>query len=122
GTSYVVTLNGVLDGNNRQLPTTTIDFTTQRDPSDSSDEQWIPGADAFNGQWSSRTGTSEWQKLSALQAPPGVTALAGQVLRLHGLTLAHLLLEVKGIRALSDSTGRSLIPNLSGGTKCSSLM
>jgi len=115
GTSYTLTLDGLVDLKGQQLPSTTIQFTTPTDPQDSSSEQWIPGPEAFQGHWHSGTGGSEWQKLPPLQAPPGVTAVAGQVLRINGIPLAHVLLAVDGQRAYSDSTGRFLISNIHAG-------
>src|SRR6266851_7635051 len=115
GTTYFLRLNGLTDSNGRQLPAKTIQFTTVSDPQDSSDEEWIPTAADFNGQWHSHTGPSEWQKLPALQAKSGVTALAGQVLRLNGRPLQHVLFQVDGKRAFSDRTGRFLLTNVGGG-------
>src|SRR5207244_7430632 len=83
GTTYLLTLSEVVDNQSQQLPPKTIQFTTQTDPQDSGDEEWIPGPDDFNGQWHSHTGPSEWQKLTPLQALGGVTALSGQILRLN---------------------------------------
>jgi RHS repeat-associated protein len=115
GTTYLLTLDGVLDSNNQALGLKTIQFTTQGNPQDSSDEEWLPGPDAFNGHWSTGTGTSEWQMLPPLQAPIGITALSGQVLRINGRPLAHVLLAVDGQHAFSDSTGRFLITNIHAG-------
>ena len=115
GTTYLLTLDGLLDSRGQTLPTKTIQFTTQSDSQDSIDESWIPGPDAFNGRWSTGTGPSIWQKLPPLQAPPGVTAVSGQVLRINGRPLAHVLLIVDGQRAYSDSTGRFLVTNMHGG-------
>jgi YD repeat-containing protein len=115
GTNYVLTLTDVIDANGESLPVTTIRFTTEADPNDSSDEEWIPGSGDLNGQWHSHTGPSEWQKLAPLHAEQGVTALAGQVLRLNGRPLEHVLLQIDGEHAYTDRTGRFLVRNLHGG-------
>lgn len=115
GTTYLLTLTNLTDSNGRQLPTKTIQFTTQADPQDSSDEEWVPGSGDFNGQWHSHTGQSEWQTLPPLQAKAGITALAGQVLRLNGRPLQHVLLQFDGQNAYSDRTGRFLISSIRAG-------
>jgi RHS repeat-associated protein len=115
GMTYLLTLDQLVDLNGQLLDTKTIQFTTQDDPQDSSDEEWIPGAEDFNGQWHSHTGPSEWQKLPPLKAPNGITALAGQVLRLNGRPLAHALLQVDNQHVYSDTTGRFLLSNIVAG-------
>jgi RHS repeat-associated protein len=62
---------------------------------------------------------SRWQDLKPLQARPGVTALAGQVLRLNGEPLAEVMLEVgegaSRVRARTDDTGRFLLAPVAAG-------
>jgi RHS repeat-associated protein len=53
--------------------------------------------------------------LPALQAPSGVTALSGQVLRLNGWPLQHVTLEIDGKKTRTDSTGRFLLQGLTAG-------
>jgi hypothetical protein len=48
---------------------------------------------------------SRWQKLPPLMAPPGVTALSGQVLRLNGEPLANVTFSIGGAETRSDRTG-----------------
>jgi hypothetical protein len=52
---------------------------------------------------------SPWEKLPPLEARPGVTALAGQVLRLDGRPLADVTLTMDGHSTRSDRTGRFLL-------------
>ncbi len=52
---------------------------------------------------------SRWQKLPPLMAPPGVTALSGQVLRLNGEPLANVTFSIGGAETRSDRTGRFLL-------------
>src|SRR6185369_5986609 len=54
--------------------------------------------------------------LPPLQAPPGETALAGQVLTLHGQALAHVTLSIANQSTETDNTGRFLLTNLTAGT------
>jgi RHS repeat-associated protein len=50
-----------------------------------------------------------------LPAPAGVTALAGQVLKLDGTPLPNVLLEIDSHHAITDNTGRFLIQDLGPG-------
>ncbi|MFN8233536.1 MAG: IPT/TIG domain-containing protein [Actinomycetota bacterium] len=54
-------------------------------------------------------------ELPALEAEPGVTALAGRVLRLDGSPLQHVSLEIDGIETESDATGRFLLAGIPAG-------
>src|SRR5262249_48164882 len=58
---------------------------------------------------------SRWQDLPPLSAPPGVTALAGQVLRLNGQPLADVTLRIGVQAAVTDRTGRFLLAGLTEG-------
>jgi RHS repeat-associated protein len=58
---------------------------------------------------------STWQNLPPLQARAGVTALAGQVLKLDGTPLAHVKLQIGAQSVFSDGTGRFLLKNLAAG-------
>jgi RHS repeat-associated protein len=78
-------------------------------------ETWVPGKRALEGYWRSDRTRSPWQDVPSLRAPIGVTALAGQVLKLNGEPLAGVMLEVDGVDARSDSTGRFLIKNAQPG-------
>jgi RHS repeat-associated protein len=69
------------------------------------DEEWVPGA----AGWRSNRPESSWRSLPPLKASGGVTALAGQVLRLNGEPLADVTLAVGGASARTDATGRFLL-------------
>jgi len=60
---------------------------------------------------------SRWQDLPPLTAPPGVTALAGQVLRLNGQPLADVTLQIGARSAQTDGTGRFLLSELAPGRR-----
>lgn len=112
GTSYALTLSGVNDSSTN-MPTTPVflNFTTAAGgPSDSSnDEPWNPLQPGQLQEWSTNLPQSPWQRLPSLQALPGVTAVAGQVLRLNGAPLAHVTLEINGEKTITDRTGRFLL-------------
>jgi RHS repeat-associated protein len=78
-------------------------------PTADDDDDWRPNHGAGGRAWRSDKAPSRWQQLPPLQAPPGVTALAGQVLLLNGQPLANVTLEIEGRRAKTDSTGRFLL-------------
>src|SRR6266545_145308 len=67
--------------------------------------------------WRSNRPDSPAASLPPLTAPAGVTAVAGQVLRLNGQPLPDVTLEIDGNEATSDRTGRFLLllPNVAAG-------
>jgi len=110
--SYTLTVNGATDSANRLLPQTKISFETIGPAGGAvDDEAWVPTASNF------RTGraASPWSKLPSLQAPAGATALAGQVLKLNGLPLASVTLEIGNQSTRTDSTGRFLLTGIPTG-------
>jgi RHS repeat-associated protein len=74
-------------------------------------EEWVPDAKNRTGDWRSHRGKSPWEHYAPLQAPYGVTALAGQALTLNGQPLADVTIEVEGskVTATTDKTGRFLL-------------
>jgi RHS repeat-associated protein len=78
-------------------------------------EDWLPNATHLRGNWLARRGRSPMQDLPPLQAAPGVTALAGQVLTLHGRALPNATLKIGDQVAHSDFTGRFLLANVPAG-------
>ena len=118
---YTLSLVGPTDESGRSLISTSITFTTAggllppSEPSD--DEEWIPGAANLDGDWQSHRPESAWRSIAALKAPKGVTALAGQALKLNGKPLANVTFHLEGTDAVArtDSTGRFLLyPVLAG--------
>ena len=73
------------------------------------DEAWTPKEQNLHGDWHSGHATSHWRALPALEAEPGATALAGQVLTLNGDPLPKVTLDVEGKTAQTDNTGRFLL-------------
>lgn len=108
--TYTVTFNQLVDDAGAALAPTAWTFRTVAavpDPDPATANVWTPGQ--YGPGWRMNAGPSRWQQLKPLQAPPGVTALAGQLLRLNGEPLAGVTLEVEGRTGRSDGTGRFLI-------------
>lgn len=78
-------------------------------------EIWGPDASHFKGDWRTRRAQSALQQLPPLQAPNGETALAGQVLTLHGRALANVTISVGNEAVQTDQTGRFLLTRLQPG-------
>lgn len=108
GTTYSVKFSGAVDVNDSTAAFLQFGFTTagEAPPSDA----WVPGIG-----WMSNRSTSKWQSMPPLQAAPGVTAVAGQVLKLDGTPLKHVKLMIGDHRAFSDGTGRFLLTNIPSG-------
>jgi hypothetical protein len=124
GTTYAVWLDGLLDTAGLALPVTRLTFTTEGagegavGSSPGAGDDAIPaGEEDTRIRRDPRTGApiSRWQELPPLMAPPGVTAVAGQVLRLNGEPLANVTFEIEGVRTRSDGTGRFLLARVSAG-------
>jgi RHS repeat-associated protein len=108
-TTYVLTVSGLVDRNGAPVVPAWVPFTTKRDtePAGHADaEDWIPDP---AGGWRTNRPESPWRTLKPLEAPPGVTALSGQVLRLNGEPLADVRLEIEHHAAHTDRTGRFLV-------------
>lgn len=81
-------------------------------------EYWPPDPKISTADWTApRNPYQAWLKLPALRGPPGVTALAGQVLKLNGAPLKGVTLSIGDQSTRSDETGRFLLTNLSAGTQ-----
>jgi YD repeat-containing protein len=142
GATYTVTVNGAIDRDGLLLPVSGISFSTKPVPgagqtsstsSSSSSTSTIPketpktetqiSDDDFVWRGKLKDGKphSDWQDLPPLQAPPGETALAGQVLDLRGLPLAKVTLELEShygaspVSVETDETGRFLLTGVSPG-------
>jgi hypothetical protein len=76
------------------------------------DEEWVP--DRRTG-WRTGRSESEWRSLPSRQAPTGITALAGQVLRLNGEPLADVSLRIGSRVTQTDDTGRFLLTGIEPG-------
>jgi RHS repeat-associated protein len=112
--SYTVRAGPFAAANGSDVRVATVSFTTEGvdDPTKSgaTDRDEAPVPDDASGK-----GPSSWQKLPPLQAPPGVTALAGQILRLSGLPLSEVHVSLGKVRTVTDRTGRFLLPDVPAG-------
>lgn len=119
GSKYRISIAGVATAAGIAVRPVEFSFTTGADGDEErrrvpDDELWVAGA---NDEWRSGRGSSPWQSLPPLGAAPGVTALAGQVLRLNGAPLQGVTLKIEGRSARSDQSGRFLliVENLESG-------
>jgi RHS repeat-associated protein len=135
GAAYAVTVDDAWSAADTALPHAEVHFTTRgvsaetptqaerpsTPPSrvaataapkttDRPDESWTPTKD-----WKSDRAASPWQQLPALQARAGVTAVAGQVLRLDGEPLANVTLAIDDVSTQTDETGRFLLQGVHAG-------
>lgn len=111
-TRYTVTLTGVLDVNHEPLKTEPTAFTTvaaNPAPAETDTESWVPEIGAQRRGWKANREPSPWRQLPPLQAPIGVTALAGQVLTLDGRPLPNVTMSIGEERTETDRTGRFLL-------------
>ncbi len=113
--SYRMSIAGVMDQEGRAVPPTGIIFRTVKVPDE--EERWIPELDDFTGDWTSGRSPSPWEKAPPLLAGAGVTALAGQVLALHGRPLANVTVQLGERATRTDPTGRFLLAPVSAGAQ-----
>lgn len=101
---------------------------------DADGELWLPGVRNLSGVWRSgrasqalnnmpkrlsltRTLYGKNVKNGLPSAPPGVTAIAGQVLKLNATPLANVTLSIGTQRVLTDANGEFLLSNVPAGTQ-----
>ena len=109
GTHYILNIRGVSSSMGMPISDASIAFDTDGEAPEPTGPDFIPGTS------SSGSSTTKWQQLPPLQAAPGTTALAGQVLKLDGWPLENTTLEIDGRRARTDSTGRFLLQGVTPG-------
>jgi YD repeat-containing protein len=135
GSTYTLTLNGMRDRSGLLLAVSGISFSTESLPeevkpltggqqiSQFSNSSSAGSGDEleWRGQFRDGKPHSNWEDLPSLQAAPGVTALAGQVLDLRGAPLAKVALEIgshyggNSTTVQTDETGRFLLANVEAG-------
>jgi Bacterial Ig-like domain len=104
GIIHHVHVRGARTATGRAVPASSSTFTTAREPRER-DDRFDPMAER-----EARRGIdSPWRQLPPLQAPRGVTALAGQVLLLNGTPLADVTLAIGDRDVRTDRTGRFLL-------------
>jgi YD repeat-containing protein len=106
GTSYLLTADSSVDAEGLQLVQKTISFTTAGSQNSSS-----------NGstQSAAQSPQQSVDLLPPLQAPPGVTALAGQALLVTGGPLANVTISIGQQKTRTDRTGRFLLQHIESG-------
>ena len=109
GTHYILNIRGVSSSIGTPFSDASIAFDTDGEAPEPTGPDFIPGTPL------SGPSTTKWQQLPPLQAAPGTTALAGQVLKLDGWPLENTTLEIDGRRARTDSTGRFLLQGVTPG-------
>lgn len=105
GTAYTATLNGLTDSSGQEVASIQVSFTTVG---------LAANAATSSASSADQSDTSSSQ-LPPLQAPKGVTALAGQVVTVSGNPLVHVLIEIDSQRTYTDATGRFLLQGLTAG-------
>jgi hypothetical protein len=103
--TYVLTLDGAANDRGAPLVRATITFTTvTRTPTVDvlENEAWQRTSESGKNGWRSGRPPSPWETLPPLQAPPGVTAVSGRVLRLDGRPLPDVTLEIEGHETRTD--------------------
>lgn len=114
GATYTVTVEGTSDLRGQPMVVASFSFMTAAREAD--DEEWIPSAECLKfGNCRSGRPDSRWRSLPPLQAASGVTAVAGQVLKLNGQPLKGVTLDIDGVSAETDSTGRFLLEDVEPG-------
>jgi RHS repeat-associated protein len=110
-TSYTLTLSGLADPAGNALPQTTVNFTILGTALSDN------GLSSGSGESGTETQGNQSQNLPTLKAKAGVTALAGQSLRLNGSPLEGLTIqdETSGEKTRTDRTGRFLLQPLTAG-------
>ena len=114
GVTYTVLMSGPNDGSDGVIAS--ISFTTAFENINSlpGELDWTPNATHRNGNWRTNLAKSPWQDQPPLQAGPGETALAGQVLTLLGQPLSNVTISVSGTSTRTDTTGRFLLSTREG--------
>ena len=140
GTEYRVAIASIIDADGLSLSETSVTFTTAARPTESHPgagsgpfgrhaghhghgqyDLTPPGQPAeldereWRGERRDGKPHSPWQLMPPLMAPPGVTALAGQVLRLNGQPLANVTLQIADRTTQTDRSGRFLLAGIPTG-------
>jgi RHS repeat-associated protein len=112
-TSYTLEVVGAQDPSGNQIQPATVVFTT----GGSSGTGAILGSNSAASGANDETGPLDNTafRLPALHAANGQTALAGQVLKLSGKPLTHVLLQIDDKTAYTDGMGRFLLENITPG-------
>ncbi len=124
--TYHLSIDGASDASTQKLDFTSITFKTKSDnkcrgslcgtgPQIIDADSWIPSERNFKFDWRSGRSDSEIETQPPLQAGAGETGLAGKVRALSGNPLPNVTLQIGDRIAVTDSTGRFLLSNLTAG-------
>ncbi len=111
-TTYTVSVANLAGRDGLPVTPGRVIFTTESSPDEG--EVWLPGSNSpedWHSDYPDPTGTLP----PPLQAQPGVTALAGQVLKLNNRPLPNVTIEVAGQTTTTDETGRFLLTGIPAG-------
>jgi RHS repeat-associated protein len=110
--TYAATLSGLTDSSGTSLSEISMSFTTEGDSTAAA-----AGIVSAGDSNSNQPVNTQAKVLPPLQGPAGVTALAGQSLKLDGSPLEDLAIEDEGsgVKAKTDETGRFLLLPLRAG-------
>ena len=106
GATYVLRTRGLTASDGRGVADASVTFTVRAETPSAAAPSDDPGHGGLN---------SPWRSLQPLQALPGVTAVAGQVLKLDGAPLADVTLGIGDKQTRTDRTGRFLLAPLAAG-------
>lgn len=106
------TLSSAGDDQTKPLATPAVSEMVNAGP-----EDWVPGPEHLTGDWRAKRPSSSLQDLPPLQAPLGVTALAGQVLLMNGKAAVGVKLKIGEQTAVTDTTGRFLLAGIGTGNQ-----
>ena len=105
GTAYTAMFNGLTDSSGQEMASIQVSFTTVG----------LAASAATSSASSADQSDTSSSQLPPLQAPKGVTALAGQVVMVSGNPLVHVLIEIDAQHTYTDATGRFLLQGLTAG-------
>jgi RHS repeat-associated protein len=106
----------------------------EAEPDDADGEIWVPSSQNYHGTWrSGQAGLAagslpmrnsvakalhgKRNKNAAQEAPPGVTALAGQVLKLNATPLRNVTLSIGAQQVVTDDNGEFLLTHVPAGKR-----
>ena len=112
GTIYTLTVSRALDLSGNAVEPFSFTFTTVDNNSEGAGSA-SGGIAADDGERGPLDSTAS--RLPDLHGPHGETALAGQVLKLNGKPLPHVLLQIDDKKAFTDAGGRFLLENVTAG-------
>ena len=116
-TTYRIELAGLLDTGGAAIGGVTA-FTTRagevEQDATPAETEWSPDPSGRD-RWETGRPDSPWRSLKALEASPGTTALAGQVLATDGAPLPHVTVKLGEHETVTDAAGRFLLTTAAAG-------